>query len=111
MSRKSVLGAVLVLLALPAVFALAEAVSRNAERPVRLLLEVNVASDPAKFGFAPAEAVERPGHLGLVSMRERARVAGGWLKLESRPGMGTMVTFWVADVPGTDPLLDAVRGV
>ena len=63
------------------------------------------------MGYVPAEAVERPGHLGLVSMRERARVAGGWLKLESRPGVGTTVTFWVPDAPGTDPLLRAVRGV
>ncbi len=35
--------------------ALAEATSRNAERPVRVLLEVNVANDPAKFGFAVPE--------------------------------------------------------
>jgi PAS domain S-box-containing protein len=63
------------------------------------------------IGFVPAEAVEKPGHLGLVSMRERARVAGGWLKLESKPGTGTTVTFWVPDAAGTDPLLSAVRGV
>ena len=44
--------------------ALAEAVSRNAERPVRLLLEVNVASDPAKFGFAPAEVGQAAAQIG-----------------------------------------------
>ena len=46
--------------------ALAEAVSRNAERPVRLLLEVNVASDPAKFGFAPAEVGQAAAQIGTL---------------------------------------------
>jgi signal transduction histidine kinase len=32
-----------------------------------------------------------PGHLGLRSMRERAREAGGTLELDSRPGGGTRV--------------------
>src|SRR5581483_42870 len=35
--------------------ALAEAISGNAQQPVRVLLEVNVAGDPAKYGFAPPD--------------------------------------------------------
>ncbi|KUO14416.1 hypothetical protein AQJ91_46920 [Streptomyces dysideae] len=37
-----------------------------------------------------------PGHLGLRSMRERAREVGGTLDVDSRPGHGTWVR---ADVP------------
>jgi signal transduction histidine kinase len=36
-----------------------------------------------------------PGHLGLVLMRERAALAGGWFRISSVPGSGTTVTFWV----------------
>ncbi len=45
-------------------------------------------------GFAPS-GPEEPGHLGLSSMRERAEMAGGWWRLEARPGRGTVVEFWV----------------
>ena len=47
-------------------------------------------------GFSPDIArVGLPGHLGLTAMRERAEMAGGWLKIVSRPGSGTSVNFWV----------------
>jgi signal transduction histidine kinase len=48
-------------------------------------------------GFRPTEALERslPGHLGLRAMEERARIAGGWLRVESAPDEGTKVTFWL----------------
>ncbi len=36
-----------------------------------------------------------PGHLGLVSMRERAESAGGWWRVTSHLGEGTSVEFWV----------------
>jgi signal transduction histidine kinase len=36
-----------------------------------------------------------PGHLGLLLMRERAALAGGWFRISSVPGSGTTVTFWV----------------
>jgi signal transduction histidine kinase len=36
-----------------------------------------------------------PGHLGLLLMRERAALAGGWFRISSEPGAGTTVTFWV----------------
>jgi pyridoxal phosphate enzyme (YggS family) len=37
---------------------LATAISRRAERPVEVLLEVNVGGEPSKFGFAPEETPE-----------------------------------------------------
>jgi PAS domain S-box-containing protein len=46
-------------------------------------------------GYHPAEVESRPGHLGLVLMRERAQLAGGWCRIESSPGAGTTVEFWI----------------
>lgn len=42
-------------------------------------------------GFDPA-IKPREGHIGLTMMRERARLAGGTLSLETAPGRGTTVT-------------------
>lgn len=50
---------------------LAEVLSRRAQRPLPILLEVNVAGEPSKFGFPPdevaaaADAVTRLPHLDL----------------------------------------------
>lgn len=38
-----------------------------------------------------ARAVEE-GHFGLLGMRERARLMGGTLRIESTPGQGTIIT-------------------
>jgi PAS domain S-box-containing protein len=38
---------------------------------------------------------ERSGHLGLVSMRERAEMAGGWFRVAGSEGRGTIVEAWV----------------
>ena len=46
-------------------------------------------------GFIPPEGGSEPGHLGLTAMRERAQMARGWWKVESRPGSGTRVSFWL----------------
>jgi signal transduction histidine kinase len=46
-------------------------------------------------GFVVAESVHMPGHLGLLSMKERAQLAGGWFRIESEPGAGAKVEFWV----------------
>lgn len=46
-------------------------------------------------GYHPAEVESRPGHLGLVLMRERVQLAGGWCRIESSPGAGTTVEFWI----------------
>jgi PAS domain S-box-containing protein len=46
-------------------------------------------------------SVQMPGHVGLISMRERAELAGGWFRIESQPGRGTTVSFWIPDsAPG-----------
>jgi signal transduction histidine kinase len=50
-------------------------------------------------GFTPDIATARPGHLGLAAIRERAELAGGWLRVESNPS-GTTVEFWIADEAG-----------
>ena len=46
-------------------------------------------------GFVVNESVYVPGHLGLLAMRERAQLAGGWCRIVSEPGAGTKVEFWV----------------
>lgn len=55
-------------------------------------------------GYSPAEVEHQPGHLGLTLMRERAELAGGWCRIESTPGGGTVVEFWVPfDNPPEQP--------
>ncbi len=46
-------------------------------------------------GFAPNERQHMPGHLGLLAMRERAALAGGWAHIDSPPGAGTRVEVWI----------------
>ncbi|MFN8505567.1 GAF domain-containing sensor histidine kinase [Kouleothrix sp.] len=58
-------------------------------------LRVAVRDDGA--GFAPGE-LARPngsGGFGLLSLRERARLAGGTLRVESAPGAGTIVELTI----------------
>lgn len=53
-------------------------------------------------GYSPDDTeVPQPGHLGLVSMRERAEMLGGWFRIEGEAGAGTTVEFWVP-VDATD---------
>ena len=49
-------------------------------------LRVRIADDGCGF-TGPG----REGGLGLTGMRERARLAGGWLDVRSVPGQGTTV--------------------
>lgn len=53
------------------------------------------------IGIAPGARISRPGHLGLVGMRERAYAIGAQLLIDGAPGHGTMVTLtWnAADEP------------
>jgi len=51
-------------------------------------VRLEVADDGRGFDLGPAGAA---GRLGLVSMRDRARAAGGRLELRSSPGAGTTV--------------------
>jgi hypothetical protein len=61
---------------------LAEALSHRAERPVPVLLEVNVAGEASKFGFSPpevpqaAEAVGRLPHLNVCGLMTIAPLVG-----------------------------------
>ena len=53
-----------------------------------------VVADDGK-GFVVAESTDMPGHLGLVAIRERSQLAGGRCRIESEPGAGARVEFWV----------------
>jgi PAS domain S-box-containing protein len=55
-------------------------------------------------GFEVSSGGSAPGHLGLTAMRERAQMAGGWCRIESRPGSGTSVASWLPAVQ----LLDGI---
>ncbi|HEX9098113.1 MAG TPA: GAF domain-containing protein [Candidatus Dormibacteraeota bacterium] len=46
-------------------------------------------------GFVVGERDHLPGHIGLLALRERALLAGGWCEVTSEPGNGTKVEFWV----------------
>lgn len=46
-------------------------------------------------GFVVSERGNLPGHLGLLTLRERALMAGGWYKIDSEPGAGTRIEFWI----------------
>jgi signal transduction histidine kinase len=46
-------------------------------------------------GFVVAERDHLPGHVGLLSLNERALLAGGWCKISSEPGTGSRVEFWM----------------
>src|SRR5207253_9426275 len=50
-------------------------------------------------GFTVDESQPAPGHLGLAAMRERATLAGGWLRISSAPGSGTSVEIWMPAYP------------
>jgi len=46
-------------------------------------------------GFVVSERDLLPGHLGLLALNERSLLAGGWTKIDSEPGIGTQVEFWM----------------
>jgi signal transduction histidine kinase len=51
---------------------------------------VTIRDDGAGIAAAPDAR-----SFGLASMRERAEAAGGWWRIDSKPGTGTTVEFWV----------------
>jgi signal transduction histidine kinase len=65
-------------------------------------IQATVTDDGVGFDVEANLAVVRPGHLGLKAMRERAELAEGWLRIESRPG-ATTVTFWLPERRGPEP--------
>ena len=46
-------------------------------------------------GFVVDECLYVPGHLGLLAIKERAHLAGGWSRIVSEPGAGAKVEFWI----------------
>jgi len=46
-------------------------------------------------GFVVAERSNLPGHLGLQALKERTLMAGGRYSIDSRPGSGTRIEFWI----------------
>ena len=54
-------------------------------------LTIEVRDDGA--GFDPEAALTRAGHYGLLGLRERARLAGGTLEIDSAPGEGARLTL------------------
>lgn len=62
-------------------------------------LELRVTDDGAGFDL---DGVAR--RLGLEGMRERARLIGGRLELESHAGLGTRVRLWIADADADEKM-------
>jgi signal transduction histidine kinase len=56
-------------------------------------IRVDISDDGT--GFVVAESNRIPGHIGLVAVRERVQLAGGWCRIASEPGTGTKIEFWV----------------
>jgi signal transduction histidine kinase len=46
-------------------------------------------------GLDVADLGQRPEHLGIDAMRERVELAGGWMRIDGRPGHGTAVELFV----------------
>lgn len=57
-------------------------------------LLVRISDDGVGFDLEQVED-PAPGHLGLPNMRQRAQLAGGWCSVESTPGSGTVVEYWI----------------
>jgi two-component system NarL family sensor kinase len=81
---------------------LANVVRHAAARHVSVALQRGAEADRVRVrddgvGFDPvvATAMVRAGHIGLVSLRERAEALGGALTLESAPGAGTTATVTI----------------
>jgi two-component system, NarL family, sensor histidine kinase UhpB len=68
----------------------------NLERPPGVL--VSVTDDGTGFSSAPDSdafvTLAAKGHLGLAGMRERIKLAGGEMTLESEVELGTKLSFW-----------------
>lgn len=67
------------------------------DRETRLVVTDNGRGfDPSQCGTQPGRAAQHGlGGFGLLSIRERAALAGGYAEIASRPGAGTTVTVGV----------------
>ncbi|MEA2440739.1 MAG: hypothetical protein QOH76_2163 [Thermoleophilaceae bacterium] len=57
---------------------------------------LRIADDGVGFSGGSSRG-HHPGHVGLSSMRERAAMAGGTLRLVTAPGAGCVIEVWVPD--------------
>jgi signal transduction histidine kinase len=58
-------------------------------------LRLRIRDDGRGISAAVLDAGEKPGHFGLMGMRERARKLGAQLEVWSKPGAGTEVELRV----------------
>jgi PAS domain S-box-containing protein len=58
---------------------------------------VEIAVSDDGVGVSDPSAASPPGHRGLTTMRDRAELAGGWLRIERRDEGGTTVRSWYPD--------------
>lgn len=65
---------------------------------IRAMNEVHLTVRDLGIGFDPADAMKGPG-LGLTSMKERLKLVGGELSIESQPQLGTTIHARVALLP------------
>jgi PAS domain S-box-containing protein len=66
-------------------------------------VEITVADDGV--GVDVDSLAPRPGHRGLATMRDRAELTGGWSRVESVPGEGTTLRFWLPRAARDCPIL------
>ncbi|MCL6432164.1 MAG: HAMP domain-containing protein [Anaerolineae bacterium] len=98
-----------------AIFRIVQEALRNVEQhararhvSVRLIFEeqgvrVSVEDDGVGFSVPPSpDDLAHKGNFGLLGMRERAMLSGGWLALASMPGKGTKVEAYLP-VPPAGP--------
>jgi signal transduction histidine kinase len=84
------------------IFRMTEEILRNIERHAGASrLRLNLAADGAQLKLSVADdgigfdpSAQRPGHFGLVGLKEQAQLIGAELSIESVPDRGT--TVWVA---------------
>jgi signal transduction histidine kinase len=84
--------------------------SESAEAEVELSghsAEIELCISDSGRGF-DVESAKRAAGLGLVSMRERLRLVGGHLSIESAPSHGTRIRVRVPHVPTTAPLESSI---
>lgn len=58
-------------------------------------IEVSIADDGKGFKIAQLKKGDYSGRVGLLGMRERAKLAGGSLDVTSQPGRGTRIAIRV----------------
>jgi PAS domain S-box-containing protein len=95
-----------------------EALRNIAKHSGSLEAEVNLSSDADEIclsisdsgcGFDPDSAIGAPG-LGLVSMRERLRLLGGQLSIQSTPSRGTRIRARIPQIACPHPVnADSIR--